>query len=200
MVTEYVKLAEDVDGNFILDGADITRTLVPATYDPDNPSDTIATINNLYFVPDRNFSTGNGGVRINYELEIDNNGVLDHTVSSNFRIEIEAVADEAEWDDANSTFTYRPDTDNMNQDIPVTEDGNTITLNLEADSQDTSRPETITYQLTPTRAQGSFTLLDSAGAQIEPVGRLHMLLMQQTSIAQSSTRLITSQAPLALKR
>ena len=58
------------------------------------------------------------------------------------------------WDDANSTFTYRPDTDNMNQDIPVTEDGNTITLNLEADSQDTSRPETITYHLTVIEGAG----------------------------------------------
>ncbi|MDK9797210.1 cadherin-like domain-containing protein, partial [Vibrio sp. D449a] len=167
---EYVKLAEDVDGNFILDGADITRTLVPAVYDPDNPSDTIATIENLYFVPDRNFSTGENGVRINYELEIDNNGVPDHTVSSNFRIEIEAVADEAIWDDVNSTFTYLPDTDNMNQDIPVTEDGNTITLNLEADTQDTSRSETITYQLTVIEGAGNFTLLDSSGNPIGPVG------------------------------
>ena len=171
--SEYVKLAEDGDGNFILDGANIVQSFMPEPDDPNDPSDPnepkdiIATIENLYFVPDRNYSTGNGGVRINYELEIDNDGLLDHTVSSNFRIEIEAVADEAIWDDASSTFTYLPDTDNMNQSIPVTEDGNTITLNLEADSQDTSRPETLEYHLTVEQGAGYFTLLDSSG---NPIG------------------------------
>ncbi|MDK9763158.1 cadherin-like domain-containing protein, partial [Vibrio sp. D420a] len=168
--SEYVKLSEDGDGNFILDGADIVQSFMPDPDDPTDPKDIIATIDNLYFVPDRNFSTGENGVRINYELEIDNNGAPDHTVSSNFRIEIEAVADEAEWDGVNSTFTYLPDTDNMGADIPVTEDGNTITLNLEADSQDTSRPETLTYQLTVDEGAGKFTLLDSSGNPIGPDG------------------------------
>ncbi|MFA0350066.1 hypothetical protein AB4486_24540, partial [Vibrio sp. 10N.222.55.C6] len=97
----------------VLDGANIVQTFMPDPDDSTDPKDVIATIDNLYFVPDRNFSTGNGGATINYELEIDNNGVPDHTVSSNFRIEIEAVADEAEWDDANSTYIYLPDTDSM---------------------------------------------------------------------------------------
>ncbi|CDT88586.1 Conserved hypothetical protein; putative hemolysin-type calcium-binding region [Vibrio coralliirubri] len=167
---EYVKLSTDVDGNYVLDGANIVQTFMPDPDDSTDPKDVIATIDNLYFVPDRNFSTGNGGATINYELEIDNNGVPDHTVSSNFRIEIEAVADEAEWDDANSTYIYLPDTDSMGAEIPVTEDGNTITLNLEADSQDTSRPETLTYQLTVDEGAGKFTLLDSSGNPIGPVG------------------------------
>ncbi|MEF1230919.1 hypothetical protein QTO02_26220, partial [Vibrio fortis] len=43
-------------------------------------------------------------------------------------------------------------------------------LNLEADSQDTSRPETLTYQLTVDEGAGKFTLLDSSGNPIGPDG------------------------------
>ncbi|MEF1289494.1 cadherin-like domain-containing protein [Vibrio sp. M260118] len=111
-------------------------------------NDTIATIDNLYFVPDRNYASGNGGVRIEYQLQIYRNGSYDHSLDSSFKIEIESVADKATWDDSNSDYYYQ-----------TVEDGDTVTLKLDADSQDTVGPkEIITYELEATLGKGQFEL------------------------------------------
>ncbi|WP_052772010.1 hypothetical protein [Vibrio mexicanus] len=116
-----------------------------------------ATIENLYFVPDRHYSTGNGGVRINYQLQIHNDGSPDHTVDSSFRIEIESVADQAVWDDSRSTYYYETD-----------EDGSDVRLQLRATSQDTSSRETLTYELTVTEGAGSFEMTGRNGQVFTP--------------------------------
>ncbi len=72
----------------------------------------------------------------------------DHNVNSNFRIEVESVADIATWDDSQSTYQYQ-----------VTEDQDNVELKLLAETQDTSNPETISYQLEIIEGEGKFELL-----------------------------------------
>ena len=153
----YHKLEANSDGDIVFD----SHLLQSSSLDGKN---TIATIENLYFVPDRNYSTGDGGVRINYDLVVGNNGNADHTISSNFKVEIESVADIATWNDDNSTYHYS-----------VGEDGDNVQIQLRADTQDTSNPETITYELTPTVGADHFTLLDRNGNVIEPVDGAYLI-------------------------
>uniref|UniRef100_UPI002635C7E2 T1SS-143 repeat domain-containing protein n=1 Tax=uncultured Vibrio sp. TaxID=114054 RepID=UPI002635C7E2 len=158
---EYHKLVAEPNGDILFGPPQMQQSFGPST---NQPLDTIATINNLFFVPDQNFGSGENGVRINYELEIDNNGSLDHTVNSNFRIEIEAVADIATWDDANSTYQYQ-----------VNEDEDNVTLQLNAESQDNSRTETITYELEAIQGDGEFELLDQNGNVLTPVNGVYTI-------------------------
>ncbi|CAK1928202.1 T1SS-143 domain-containing protein [Vibrio crassostreae] len=158
---EYHKLVAEPNGDILFGPPQMQQSFGPST---NQPLDTIATINNLFFVPDQNFGSGENGVRINYELEIDNNGSLDHTVNSNFRIEIEAVADIATWDDANSTYQYQ-----------VNEDEDNVTLQLSAESQDSSRTETITYELEAIQGDGEFELLDQNGNVLTPVNGVYTI-------------------------
>ncbi|WP_143696937.1 retention module-containing protein [Vibrio coralliilyticus] len=145
--SQYVELEPNNRGKIYIDGS-----LIDQTSSVNGDGDQITTITNLYFVPDRNYSTDESGIQIKYQLEIDNDGTLDHKLNSSFRIEVESVADIATWDDANSTYEYT-----------LTEDGAHQTLNLSAVTQDTSNPETITYRLEVTQGQGEFELLDASG-------------------------------------
>ncbi|WP_157367185.1 T1SS-143 repeat domain-containing protein, partial [Vibrio coralliirubri] len=158
---EYHKLVAEPNGDILFGPPQMQQSFAPST---NQPLDTIATIDNLFFVPDQNYGSNNNGVRINYELEIDNNGSLDHTVNSNFRIEIEAVADIATWDDANSTYQYQ-----------VNEDEDNVTLQLNAESQDNSNTETITYELEAIQGDGKFELLDQNGNVLTPVNGVYII-------------------------
>ncbi|WP_372166271.1 cadherin-like domain-containing protein [Vibrio lentus] len=159
---EYHKLDPEPNGDIIFDSSVMDQSFAP---NPNEARQTIATIDNLYFVPDQNFGSGENGVRINYELEIDNNNNNpDHTINSNFRIEIEAVADIATWDDTSSTYQYQ-----------VNEDEDNVTLQLNAESQDNSRTETITYELEVVQGDGKFELLDQNGSVLTPVNGFYII-------------------------
>ena len=158
---EYHKLVAEPNGDILFGPPQMQQSFAPST---NQPLDIIATIDNLFFVPDQNYGSNDNGVRINYELEIDNNGTLDQTVNSNFRIEIEAVADIATWDDANSTYQYQ-----------VNEDEDNVTLQLNAESQDNSRTETITYELEAIQGDGKFELLDQNGNVLTPVNGVYTI-------------------------
>ncbi|NVD08504.1 retention module-containing protein [Vibrio sp. JPW-9-11-11] len=137
----FYKLEPNADGDIIFDGSVLQQSFTPSG------GHTIATIDNLYFVPDRHFSTNGKGVEIHYQLQIDNHGSKDHQLDSSFRIEIESVADIAIWNDDNSIYHYE-----------TVEDESTVQLQLEANTQDTSRPETITYELKVIEGDGHFEL------------------------------------------
>ncbi len=158
---EYHKLVAEPNGDILFGPPQMQQSFAPSA---NQPLDIIATIDNLFFVPDQNYGSNDNGVRINYELEIDNNGTLDHTVNSNFRIEIEAVADIATWDDANSTYQYQ-----------VNEDEDNVTLQLNAESQDNSNTETITYELEAVQGDGKFELLDQNGNVLTPVNGVYTI-------------------------
>ncbi|MEZ9564333.1 retention module-containing protein [Vibrio artabrorum] len=158
---EYHKLTTQPNGDILFGPPEMQQSFAP---NPNEARQTIATIDNLFFVPDQNFGSNNNGVRINYQLDIDNNGTLDHSVNSNFRIEIEAVADIATWDDANSTYQYQ-----------VNEDQDNVTLQLNADSQDNSRTETMTYELEAVQGDGKFELLDQNGTVLTPVNGVYII-------------------------
>lgn len=137
---EFHKL-EVTSGKIMMDGSLLEQSFSLSG------NNTIATIENLYFVPDRNYSTGENGIKINYQLQVDNNGIPDHNVNSNFRIEVESVADIAMWNDSQSAYQYQ-----------VTEDQSNVELKLLAETQDISNPETISYQLEIIEGEGKFEL------------------------------------------
>ncbi|KHA59502.1 type I secretion protein [Vibrio variabilis] len=149
---EYVELTADNSGKIYFEGSLIDQSSIV-----NGNGDQITTINNLYFVPDRNYSTTDRGFQIKYQLEIHNDGALDHRLNSQFTMEVESVADIATWDDSNSTYHYVLDEDSSN-----------ATLNLQALTQDTLNPETITYQLTVSQGDGHFELLDKNGSPLVP--------------------------------
>ncbi len=150
--SEYVELVADNSGKIYFDGALIEQSSVV-----NGNGDQITTIDNLFFVPDRHYSTSDAGFNIKYQLEIHNNGTLDHKINSRFTIEVESVADIATWDDSNSTYHYTLD-----------EDGANGVIHLNAVTQDDSAPETITYQLTITEGMGQFELLGANGTALTP--------------------------------
>ncbi|CAH7058690.1 Cadherin domain-containing protein [Vibrio chagasii] len=159
--SKYIELVPEPNGSIIFGPPQLEQSFAP---NPNEPRQTIATIDNLFFVPDQHASSDETGGRVRYELEIDNNGTLDHTVNSNFRIEIEAVADIATWDDANSTYQYQ-----------VNEDQDNVTLQLNAESQDNSNTETITYELEAVQGDGKFELLDQNGNVLTPVNGVYTI-------------------------
>ncbi|MEZ8351789.1 retention module-containing protein [Vibrio splendidus] len=146
---DYIELVPESNGSIIFGSPELEQSFAP---NPSEPRQTIATIDNLFFVPDQHASSDETGGRVRYELEIEKNGSTDHTVNSNFRIEIEAVADIATWDDTSSTYQYQ-----------VNEDEDNVTLQLNAESQDNSQTETITYELKVVEGDGKFELLDENG-------------------------------------
>ncbi|MEZ9909238.1 cadherin-like domain-containing protein, partial [Vibrio sp. 10N.261.51.A3] len=146
---DYIELVPESNGSIIFGSPELEQSFAP---NPSEPRQTIATIDNLFFVPDQHASSDETGGRVRYELEIEKNGSTDHTINSNFRIEIEAVADIATWDDSNSTYHYQ-----------VNEDEDNVTLQLNAESQDNSNTETITYELEAVQGDGKFELLDKNG-------------------------------------
>ncbi|MEZ9278204.1 retention module-containing protein [Vibrio cyclitrophicus] len=146
---DYIELVPESNGSIIFGSPELEQSFAP---NPSEPRQTIATIDNLFFVPGQHASSDETGGRVRYELEIEKNGSTDHTINSNFRIEIEAVADIATWDDSNSTYHYQ-----------VNEDEDNVTLQLNAESQDNSNTETITYELEAVQGDGKFELLDKNG-------------------------------------
>ncbi|CAH7373937.1 Cadherin domain-containing protein [Vibrio chagasii] len=159
--SKYIELVPEPNGSIVFGPPQLEQSFAP---NPNEPRQTIATIDNLFFVPDQHASSDETGGRVRYELEIDNNGTLDHTVNSNFRIEIEAVADIATWDDASSTYQYQ-----------VNEDEDNVTLQLNAESQDNSNTETITYELEAVQGDGKFELLDQNGNVLTPVNGVYTI-------------------------
>ncbi|PTQ01344.1 retention module-containing protein [Vibrio splendidus] len=151
---DYIELVPESNGSIIFGSPELEQSFAP---NPSEPRQTIATIDNLFFVPDQHASSDETGGRVRYELEIEKNGTTEHTINSNFRIEIEAVADIATWDDSNSTYQYQ-----------VNEDEDNVTLQLNAESQDNSNTETITYELKVVEGDGKFELLDKDGNVLTP--------------------------------
>ncbi|MEZ9288870.1 retention module-containing protein [Vibrio lentus] len=158
---KYIELVPESNGSIIFGSPPLEQSFAP---NPNEPRQTIATIDNLFFVPDQHASSDETGGRVRYELEIEKNGSTDHTVNSNFRIEIEAVADIATWDDSNSTYQYQ-----------VNEDEDNVTLQLNAQSQDSSNTETITYELEAVQGDGKFELLDQNGTVLTPVNGVYII-------------------------
>ncbi|MEZ8722866.1 retention module-containing protein [Vibrio pomeroyi] len=159
--SKYIELVPEPNGSIIFGPPQLEQSFAP---NPNEPRQTIATIDNLFFVPDQHASSDETGGRVRYELEIEKNGSTDHTVNSNFRIEIEAVADIATWDDSNSTYQYQ-----------VNEDEDDVTLQLNAVSQDNSQTETITYELEAVQGDGKFELLDQNGTVLTPVNGVYII-------------------------
>ncbi|OMO23099.1 retention module-containing protein [Vibrio lentus] len=159
--TDYIELVPAPNGSIIFGSPQLEQSFAP---NPNEPRQTIATIDNLFFVPDQHASSDEAGGRVRYELEIEKNGTTEHTINSNFRIEIEAVADIATWDDSNSTYQYQ-----------VNEDEDNVTLQLNAESQDSSNTETITYELEAVQGDGKFELLDQNGNVLTPVNGVYII-------------------------
>ncbi|ENE5170653.1 retention module-containing protein [Vibrio cholerae] len=130
------------------------HVVLPAALLQQSVNGTIATVENLYFVPDRHYSTGNGGMNASVSVEILHNGVRDHFTNGNMRIEIESVADIATWK-SSSEFHY-----------DAVEDGSHVSLNIAAETQDNSNPEAITYQIRFTENGANANLVYSDGSPI----------------------------------
>ncbi len=130
------------------------HVVLPAALLQQSINGTIATVENLYFVPDRHYSTSNGGMNASVSVEILHNGVRDHFTNGNMRIEIESVADIATWK-SSSEFHY-----------DAVEDGSNVSLNIAAETQDNSTPEAITYQIRFTENGANANLVYSDGSPI----------------------------------
>ncbi|MET2845603.1 retention module-containing protein [Vibrio owensii] len=120
-------------------------------------------LDNLYFVPDRHYSTNDAGFNPRITVEILNNGAPDHTIGGRLNIQVDAVADIATWN-ASSAFDYTVD-----------EDGNNVELDIEANTQDISNPESIVYELVFTEGGDNATLVYSDGTPITEVGGKYLV-------------------------
>ncbi|EIO4603516.1 retention module-containing protein [Vibrio parahaemolyticus] len=149
---EYIELTP-VNGSVVLDGSNVIQSF----------NGEFVTLENLYFVPDRHFATGDSGIDPRIRVEILNNGVSDHFINGRLNIQVESVADIATWT-ANSTFNYTVD-----------EDGNNVSLNISAQTQDSSNPESIVYELVFTQGEGNATLVYSDGSAIAQTGGVYLV-------------------------
>ncbi|MCS0348142.1 retention module-containing protein [Vibrio diabolicus] len=120
-------------------------------------------LDNLYFVPDRHTSTDASGIDPRIRVEILNNRTPDHTINGRLDIEVAAVADIATWT-TSSEFNYSVD-----------EDGNNVALNITAETQDTSNPEDIVYELVFTQGEGNAELVYSDGSAIPQTGGVYLV-------------------------
>ncbi|NOJ18755.1 retention module-containing protein [Vibrio jasicida] len=123
----------------------------------------LVSLDNLYFVPDRHSSTDASGIDPRIRVEILNNGTPDHTINGRLDIEVYAVADIATWN-ASSTFDYTVD-----------EDGNNVELDIDANTQDISNPESIVYELVFTEGGDNATLVYSDGTPIPEAGGKYLV-------------------------
>ncbi|HCE4789339.1 TPA: retention module-containing protein [Vibrio parahaemolyticus] len=149
---EYIELTP-VNGSVVLDGSNVIQSF----------NGEFVTLENLYFVPDRHFATGDSGIDPRIRVEILNNGVSDHIINGRLNIQVESVADIATWT-ANSTFNYTVD-----------EDGNNVSLNISAQTQDSSNPESIVYELVFTQGENNATLVYSDGSAIAQTGGVYLV-------------------------
>ncbi|OEE47821.1 retention module-containing protein [Vibrio anguillarum] len=139
----YVKL-ELVSGRFVLPADAVEQSLTGS----------VAKIENLYFVPDRHYASANGGFQLNITVQVLNNGLHDHNVNGKLRIEVESVADIATWN-SSSQFHY-----------DAVEDSDNITLDVLAQTQDNSTPETILYEIRFTQGEGEAQLVYADGTPV----------------------------------
>ncbi|HHF0557685.1 TPA: retention module-containing protein [Vibrio antiquarius] len=123
----------------------------------------LVSLDNLYFVPDRHTSTDVSGIDPRIRVEILNNGSADHVINGNLNIQVESVADIATWT-TSSEFNYSVD-----------EDGNNVALNITAETQDTSNPEDIVYELVFTQGEGNAELVYSDGSAIPQTGGVYLV-------------------------
>ncbi|MCZ0921577.1 retention module-containing protein [Vibrio diabolicus] len=123
----------------------------------------LVSLDNLYFVPDRHTSTDASGIDPRIRVEILNNGTPDHTINGRLDIEVAAVADIATWT-TSSEFNYSVD-----------EDGNNVALNITAETQDTSNPEDIVYELVFTQGEVNAELVYSDGSAIPKTGGVYLV-------------------------
>ncbi|HHX8499284.1 TPA: retention module-containing protein [Vibrio diabolicus] len=123
----------------------------------------LVSLDNLYFVPDRHTSTDASGIDPRIRVEILNNGTPDHTINGRLDIEVAAVADIATWT-TSSEFNYSVD-----------EDGNNVALNITAETQDTSNPEGIVYELVFTQGEDNAELVYSDGSAIPKSGGVYLV-------------------------
>ncbi|HGF7192696.1 TPA: retention module-containing protein, partial [Vibrio cholerae] len=143
---ELVKLEVDSTGNVVLPANLLQQTI--------NESTGIATVDNLYFVPDRHYSSSNSGMSVTANVQIYRYGVPHHSSTGTVYIEIESVADIATWS-SSSEFHY-----------DAVEDGSNVSLNIAAQTQDSSNPEAITYQIRFTENGSNANLVYSDGSPI----------------------------------
>ncbi|MGR5130828.1 retention module-containing protein [Vibrio alfacsensis] len=139
----YIELVS-TDNKVVLEGANVQQSF----------NGELVTLENLYFVPDRHYSTSGAGIRPSIEVEILNNGSVDHLIGGQITIHVDSVADIATWK-TSSNFDY-----------VVDEDGNNVTLNIAAETQDSSNPEAIVYELAFTEGGANATLVYSDGIPI----------------------------------
>ncbi|MCS0343331.1 retention module-containing protein [Vibrio diabolicus] len=123
----------------------------------------LVSLDNLYFVPDRHTSTDASGIDPRIRVEILNNVTPDHTINGRLDIEVAAVADIATWT-TSSEFNYSVD-----------EDGNNVAINITAETQDTSNPEDIVYELVFTQGEGNAELVYSDGSAIPKTGGVYLV-------------------------
>ncbi|PWF70937.1 adhesin [Vibrio sp. T9] len=123
----------------------------------------LVSLDNLYFVPDRHTSTDVSGIDPRIRVEILNNGSADHVINGNLNIQVESVADIATWT-TSSEFNYSVD-----------EDGNNVALNITAETQDTSNPEDIVYELIFTQGEDNAELVYSDGSAIPKTGGVYLV-------------------------
>ncbi|NAW81407.1 retention module-containing protein [Vibrio sp. V43_P6S15P86] len=148
----YIELTS-VGNTVVLDASNVEQSF----------SGELVSLDNLYFVPDRHTSTDASGIDPRIRVEILNNGTPDHTINGRLDIEVAAVADIATWT-ANSEFHYSVD-----------EDGNNVALNITAETQDTSNPEGIVYELVFTQGEGNAELVYSDGSAIPKSGGVYLV-------------------------
>ncbi|MCR9367708.1 retention module-containing protein [Vibrio antiquarius] len=149
----FIELTPVVGDTVVLDASNVEQSF----------SGELVSLDNLYFVPDRHTSTDASGIDPRIRVEILNNGTSDHTINGRLDIEVAAVADIATWT-ANSEFNYSVD-----------EDGNNVALNITAETQDTSNPEDIVYELVFTQGEGNAELVYSDGSAIPKTGGVYLV-------------------------
>ncbi|WP_237668436.1 T1SS-143 repeat domain-containing protein, partial [Vibrio sp. V38_P2S17PM301] len=133
-----------VGNTYVLNADDVEQSM----------NGTVATLDNLYFVPDRNYASNEGGFDVNLTVQILNEGQADHNVNGKLHIDVQSVADIATWT-SDSDFHYEVD-----------EDADNVALNIQAETQDTSNPEAIVYELKFVEGGDNATLVYSDGSPI----------------------------------
>ncbi|CAE6927642.1 COG2931 [Vibrio sp. B1REV9] len=145
----------DGDGKFV----ELVPTNNKIVLDASNVDQTVngelVTLNNLFFIPDRHFSTDEDGFSPRIQVEILNNGTVDHVIGGRLNIQVDSIADIATWK-TTSTFDYVVDEDDQN-----------VSLSIEAETQDTSDPETIVYELVFTGGESNASLVYSDGTPLQ---------------------------------
>ncbi|WP_245903529.1 DUF5801 repeats-in-toxin domain-containing protein [Photobacterium indicum] len=120
----------DMHGDFMWNGAVITPNAdgsitFPSAAFTDNGDGTFS-LNGVTFMPDEDFSTINGDLNFNVSAEVVNTDGSKHPgMNGSFTVHVDGVADIPTWDDSNTTYHYT-----------VTEDADSVGLNLTAVLQD----------------------------------------------------------------